>query len=602
MKPSTLIRALAALLLALAANMALAAETLRTAIACEQPTGARPCTPGEIALPYHWDLKYSDSDGSARFEMRFPAASVAPPQAGRGGAAPAVLLPRIGNAFDIELNGNRVFAVGEPGTQRHDTVKRPWLVHLPSAEIRADNALVITIHAALGRAAQLAPPTVGHYAELLPAFERHQFWRVQMTGALMWMAAVLSVMSLAVWTVQREGVFLAYAVAELAWACRLSEMFMIEMPLDWQLWGAGVVLAFATAQLAMAWFFLNVVDRWRGRIRTGYYAYVGLWLLVAPIAIGLKLRDLWVGWVLLGAAIFLVLAVYIGWRGFKDRHVWRWLFGSFLLAAVVAGVLDILESPGSMYMHPTWTRLVWGGYSVVLALLVGRRLHKSRAALLASNAGMREALERQARELREAHEHQARADLGNAMLAERQRVMRDMHDGIGAHLSSMFSLVSREPPPRDELQGELKAAMEELRMVVDAMTPFDGNLAVMLGSLRPRLERRLGLAQISLEWAVDELPVAEHLTPTQIQHLQRLLLEAATNVAKHSQATVAVLSARGAPEGIELEMRDNGKGFASDARYAGNGLRNMHWRAAALGATLSISGEGGSTLVLRLPV
>jgi signal transduction histidine kinase len=75
-----------------------------------------------------------------------------------------------------------------------------------------------------------------------------------------------------------------------------------------------------------------------------------------------------------------------------------------------------------------------------------------------------------------------------------------------------------------------------------------------------------------------------------------------TNIAKHSKATTVRLSARSLPGVIELCVRDNGRGFEPAAAHSGNGLRNMHWRAAALGATLVIDGRDGASLVLALPV
>lgn len=579
-----------------------ATQGMALATVCEQPAAAPACTPQTTTLPYHWDTRHGAHDGSATFTLNVPSDAFSAKAGGAAKNAPAVFLPRIGNAFSISLNGNEMLAVGEAGTQRFDTAKRPYLLALPADTIRAHNTLVITIHAQAGRAAQLAPITLGQLAELTPAYERTLFWRVQVTGALMWMGIVLGLMSLAVWWVQREALFLAYAVAELAWALRLSEMFWVEMPLAWQAWGAGVAVAFATAQLAMSFFFLNAVDCWRGWFRRGFHIYVGLWIVIVPSIVVGRLRDLWVGWLVSGTLMFVALAVFVGWRAFAQRHHWRWLFAAFVLSMVVAGVGDIAESPGSMYMHPTWTRLVWGGFSVALALLVARRLHRNRAALLASNAAMREALASQAIELRLAHEKQAQADLERAMVEERQRVMRDMHDGLGAQLSGMLSMVSADGTPRSDLQAQVRLAIEELRTVVDAMTPFDGNLGTMLGSLRPRLERRLTLAKIALEWAVDELPATDRLTPLQVQHLQRLLLEAMTNIAKHSKATIVRLSARSLPGVIELCVRDNGSGFDTTIAHAGNGLRNMHWRANALGATLTIDGSGGASLVLSLPV
>ncbi len=318
---------------------------------------------------------------------------------------PAVYLPRVGNAFSASLNGGRFYAVGHPGTRRHDTVKRPYLIALPAALLRRDdNVLQITVEATGGRAAQLGPVTLGVHDELEDRFELERFWRVQLSAAMMWMALTLGLMSLAVWRVQREPMFLSYAVAELAWAARLADMFFIEMPLPWPQGGAGVAVAFAISQLA-----------------------IGQW------------RALWIGWIALATLCYVLLAVYVGWRAFRERHYWRWIFACFVLMATVAGALDVLESPGSIYMHPTWSRLVWAGYSLALAALVARRLLLARHAQQQANETLRLALAAQAAELDQVNRLRSRVELDLAMAQERQRVMRDMHDVLGARLSGLLS-------------------------------------------------------------------------------------------------------------------------------------------------------------------
>jgi signal transduction histidine kinase len=583
-----------------------ATETLTDATVCESLDEATACTPKPAALPYHWDLAHDLSDGSARFTLHFDSRALLPADASAGRSVPAVFMPRIGNAYSVELNGLEVAAVGAPRTQRFDTVKRPQLVLLPPERVRERNDLVITIHAQAGRAAQLSQVSVGPQSELLPAFERERFWRVQVTATLMWMGWVLGLMSLAVWLVQREPMFLAYAIAEIAWSLRLAEMFPIEMPFDWQGWGAGVATLFGISQLAMTYFFLNAVGRWGGRLRRGYWTYVGLWVVMVPLVVSLRLRVLWIAWLGAGTLMFVALALFVAWHSFKERHFWRWMFASFVLSMVVAGVYDMLESPGSMYMHPTATRLVWGGFSVGLALLVGRRLHRAREDLLASKIKVEAALAQQAIELRAAHQLQARNDVAQAMAEERQRVMRDMHDGLGAQLSGLLSTVARAGATPQELQAQVRSAIDELRMVVDAMVPFDGNLAGMLGSLRPRLERHLALNNIRLEWAVDDLPALPNLSPLHVQHLQRFLLEAVNNIARHSQAHMARLSARSLGPAVELQLTDDGVGFVAQSpdgnASPGNGMRNLCWRAEALGAQLCIDGQWGTSLRLVLPI
>jgi len=345
----------------------------------------------------------------------------------------------------VSLNGSAVHAVGHPGTRYHDSVKRPYLIALPPPLLRAgDNTLEITIEATAGRAAQLAPVVVGSHAELESAFERERFWRVQLTAAMLWMALTLGLMSLAAWRVQREPMFLAYAIAELAWAARLTDMFFIEMPLPWQAWGAGVAAMFGISQLAMTNFFLHAVGRWHGAWRRSYWAYAALWLAVVPVVVLVEWRELWLVWVASGTAGFVLLAAYVGWRGFLERHHWRWIFASFVLLGTAAGVHDMLESPGSMYMHPTAGRWVWAGYSLALAALVARRLFLARQAQQRAHETLRQALAAQAVELDELNRQRARSELELAMQQERQRVMRDMHDVLGGRLSGLLSLARRQ--------------------------------------------------------------------------------------------------------------------------------------------------------------
>lgn len=583
---------------------------LEQGVVCVQPAGALACRDEPVRLPFYWDRTHPDRDGRARFTFEWRGDGLGGAGAGRPGVepVPALFLPHAGNAFRVALNGVEVFALGAPGTRQHDSGKRPWLVTLPTNLLHADlNRLEITLEATAGRAAQLAPVTVGPLSEIDDAYAREHLWRVQLSAAMLWMGLVLGAMSLAAWWVQREPMFLSYAIAEFAWAARLADMFFVEMPLSWVAWGTGVAVAFGTAQLAMTHFFLNAVGCWHGRWKTGYWSYVAMWLAVVPVVAALESRTLWVDWVAFGTVGFVALALFVAWQGFRQRLHWRWLFAGFVLVSTVTGTMDVLEAPGSIYMHPTWNRLAWAAFSLALAALVARRLWHARQHELRVQDELRQALDAQARELEAANRQRAASELALAMQQERQRVMRDMHDVLGSRLSGLLSLAGRQDREASELQSEVRLAIDDLREVVDAMEPFDGNLDTMLAKLRPQLERRLSLAGVTLDWAVDDLPVADHLTPAQVQHLRRLLLEAANNVARHARATRAALAAHVRADAIEVELQDDGIGIGPTADRppdagTGNGLRNMQWRARELGATLSMRRDGGTRVTLRLPL
>lgn len=153
----------------------------------------------------------------------------------------------------------------------------------------------------------------------------------------------------------------------------------------------------------------------------------------------------------------------------------------------------------------------------------------------------------------------------------------------------------------------LRDAVDQLKLTVDAMHGCEGDVASALGSVRYRLGPRLQAAGIDLRWDVGSLPTMTGWSARESHQLQMLLFEAFGNLMAHAQATQASLGARlveGTGEhAIEIELRDNGRGFDTQAAFAGKGLANMRARAAALGGTLTVSSQPGETsLRLHLPV
>ncbi|MBY0467160.1 MAG: histidine kinase, partial [Burkholderiales bacterium] len=202
-------------------------------------------------------------------------------------------------------------------------------------------------------------------------------------------------------------------------------------------------------------------------------------------------------------------------------------------------------------------------------------------------------------ELAETHARLNEETAAQATLIERQRIMRDIHDGVGAQLVGLLSLLNREGASRETLQEHAHAALDELRMAVDALQPVHGDLATVLATLRYRLQPRLEAAGIAVHWQVDALPPVDGLTPRVVLQLQRILLEAFTNVIRHAHANQLTVTAYAEPPPsaaapratrLVLQVCDNGLGFdAQTPRAGGQGLGGMQARAAAIGATLLVS-------------
>jgi signal transduction histidine kinase len=179
--------------------------------------------------------------------------------------------------------------------------------------------------------------------------------------------------------------------------------------------------------------------------------------------------------------------------------------------------------------------------------------------------------------------------------------MSDIHDTVGSQLVGVLALV-RGGADAQVIEQHTADALQDLRMAVDAIQPINGNLAAVLATLRHRLQPRLQAAGLGLVWRVDDLPRLDHLTPVMVQHIQRIVMEAFSNVIQHANATSITLTALNLHESmsIEVSIADDGVGFDSHLSIAGRGLTNLRARAQAIGAALLFARHAPHGTLMRL--
>ena len=201
-----------------------------------------------------------------------------------------------------------------------------------------------------------------------------------------------------------------------------------------------------------------------------------------------------------------------------------------------------------------------------------------------------------------------------ALALERTRIMSEMHDGIGSQLTMALSLVRRmdreSNPARGGEDGRvatvLRESIEDLQLIIDSLEPVENDLLTVLGTLRYRLQDRLGKGGIELQWNVVDLPPLPMLTPHSVLSILRIVQEAFANCLKHSGATrIAVTTGlRGEPgidETAHIGIVDNGHGIQP---RAGSG---RGWRTCAGGRPRSAAGcwsrrtRGGTEVLLEFP-
>lgn len=203
-----------------------------------------------------------------------------------------------------------------------------------------------------------------------------------------------------------------------------------------------------------------------------------------------------------------------------------------------------------------------------------------------------------ARDITERHQaEEAKREL--AVLEERNRLARDLHDSVTQSLYSLtlFSETARNlanPGNLGRLSHYLTRigetalqALKELRLLVHELRPLELETEGLKGALRQRLdavERRAGVdAQLLFEGHIE--------LPTHLEYeLYRVAQEALNNSLKHAGATLLTVRVVADGQHIQLEIEDNGKGFDVEQASAkgGMGLANMRERVAALEGVLDI--------------
>ena len=203
-----------------------------------------------------------------------------------------------------------------------------------------------------------------------------------------------------------------------------------------------------------------------------------------------------------------------------------------------------------------------------------------------------------------------------ALARERSRLMRDLHDGLGGQLVSIVALSERGNAGAP-IGEAARAALKDLRLVIDSMDDIGGDLMLALGSWRERAMAQLRPHDITLEWRAvtpQGLPVHPELRPWHVIQIVRLLDEALTNAVKHANArrVTVRIETLADTDGLDrgcITVEDDGKGFdvppadgSAGIAKAARGLRNMRSRAARCGAELVLdSCAQGTRVRLTLP-
>jgi len=202
-----------------------------------------------------------------------------------------------------------------------------------------------------------------------------------------------------------------------------------------------------------------------------------------------------------------------------------------------------------------------------------------------------------------------------AILEERERFARDLHDGI---IQSIYAVGLALDQARADITADNEIARQQIDLSLKSLARVIQDLRNYIFDLRPQALKHHGL-KARLEGLIAEvkantpLPISVEISPNlnaylhewQANHLFHICHEALSNAIRHAKPRYIAVRLIAQDSVVTLSVEDDGVGFAppSTIQPGHRGLSNIQSRVAKLGATLTLdSAPGrGTRLTVQLP-
>jgi signal transduction histidine kinase len=278
-------------------------------------------------------------------------------------------------------------------------------------------------------------------------------------------------------------------------------------------------------------------------------------------------------------------------------------------------------------IYPPWwqTTFAYTGYALALAAMIWMLSWYRSRRLQAENILLEEKVTRRTHELEQSLEERYRLSeqikSQQALLNERLRISRDLHDEIGSTLGSIsiYSEVAKKRSEKNEnpvtVLSKIGVASREL---IDKMSDIVWSLNLNHQNFEQMQHRMRTFAtmifaprNIRYDVIVDENSRQTPLTSAQAKNIFLIYKEAVYNIVKYADCSVAHIGFRTNNNELVMTIQDNGKGFNQhihggpapvDEQLGGNGIKNMYVRAREIHATLTVDSQinRGTTITMKM--
>lgn len=511
----------------------------------------------------------------------------------------------------VKVNGK---TVGDVQTSTHETAVRhirPFTFLIPAGILKSgSNSLEVDL-SSIDNYMYLARIFVGPAEVVAADFKRRYFWQNTMAQVGFDFSLIISAVLYGIFAMRRREIkYFLLGTTAFSWSLVCIAYFLPPIPAAWfPIWCLVRIIGIALVTNGI-WIFLSLEamphNRWFPRL----CFIIGV---IGPVQF---LINFWLTDEIYSPSFEAAWGFFTVGIGFYPlsklalklwRH-WDWRTAIFVVATIAglgAGLADMVMSntnssvfDGLGYtaqaISPLWFAAI--GFILVREFVNSIKQQENSNQLMAAK------LQEQQVQLAKLHERSRQRDREAAIHEERQRIMQDIHDGLGSQLISSLALSERGELSCAQINLLLLECIDDLRLAIDSMEGDDDSFCMLTGNLRFRMEPRLRAAGISLKWDVTNLrndvmvPVSKSLA------LLRILQEVITNALKHARASQLAVVMSSNENCLRIRVQDNGIGFDPEAIRSGKGLPGLRKRAKLIGAQLLLDSQSGTLIQISMPV
>ena len=510
----------------------------------------------------------------------------------------ALYLPSYADEVFIRVNGAAVHGSEMAGRQPARMWNIPALATVPPSLLQAgQNRIDIALYGYPQEGLVLEPFHFGQARLLAP----HYNWRFITSAGMarfnLGFMTIAGIMLGIIWFARRSEPIYALLATSCAFACIICIHFGFDTSAVGYRWSTLIWQVSVSIYVYLIFRFCNhYIGEGLKPLET-----VSLVLIIAELAAGSLVPTPYLFDTLLlfklhpAILSLLVLAVLLGNRRKVDSSDLR-IFFFFLSMASAMGVYELyitaVEDPGRnqhIFQFMPLAMLCVCLWLVISRFMLSLRSYEELTGTL------KQTIAAKTEELRLTYEKLGQAERLKAINDERQRIMLDLHDGIGGQLVNTLAYMQNNEKGDAIIQTALEDALRDLSLMLDSLET-DASISTLLGMLRTRLETLLAEHALEFDWRIDDEPQLPHPGPSQNLNLLRIVQESITNIIKHAEASIITI----ASDRNSITISDNGKGFdprPDGRRHHGHGLAGMRRRAESIGADFDLSSEPGGTTI-----